>query len=145
MSGPGPYSVNPGWSASEPPKPVSLHCLCGLSFEEVPPGGALAFTAKWYQVHCGTGHGPSPVHVEKPTLAAVLTTYVHAHEALNGSVKDLVLSLRLAAEDLIQAEPTDTKELEGKLDSLITTVLEGLAAVDDALETYKALPEEPER
>jgi hypothetical protein len=145
MSGPGPYPVNPGWKASEPQR-VSLHCLCGLSSpEDVSPDAALAFTAKWYQVHCGTGHGPSPVHVEKPSLAAVLTTYVHAHDALNGSVKDLVLALRLAAEDLIQAEPTDTKELEGKLDSLITTVLDGLAAVDDALEAYKALPEEPER
>jgi hypothetical protein len=44
--------------------PFQLHCICGLSF--VGPlhhEAAEKFTAKWYAVHCGPGHGPSKTPV----------------------------------------------------------------------------------
>ena len=59
------------WNA-QAPSWVELHCLCGLSWDDEVVSGAQAFTAAWWQVHCGPGHGHSPVPVDKPTEADLL-------------------------------------------------------------------------
>lgn len=66
-------------------------------------------------------------------------------ERLRSAVKDMVLSLRLAAEDLDQADPFDAKELDGKLSCLIETVMDGSLSITAAGEAYDQVPEEPIR
>ena len=68
-----------------------------------------------------------------------------AHDRLKASIANLVLALRLAADDLAQVEPTDAKELEGKLGSLIDTVMERGFAISDASDLYDQVAEEPNR
>jgi hypothetical protein len=138
------------WNAAQP-NHVALHCICGLSFEGEVRSGAQAFTSAWWQVHCGDGHGPSLTPVKKPTEAEVLQRHmaeegVHntPHDALTGAVKDLALALRLAAEDLALCEPTDAKELDGKLRDLQELVMEGTLAVARAADAYDQVPAEPE-
>lgn len=66
-------------------------------------------------------------------------------DELRGAVKNLVMVLRHTADDLDQAEPTDAKELDGKLRGLIDTVLEGTLAIAAAADAYDQVPEEPVR
>jgi hypothetical protein len=67
-----------------------------------------------------------------------------AERTLAGAVKDLVLLLRLTAEDLAQAEPTDAKELDAKLQGLKETVTDGVRAIEKAAAAYDEMYEEPE-
>ena len=71
--------------------------------------------------------------------------YAEPYERLRGTVKDLVLGLRLAAEDLDRADPIDARDLTGKLADLETAVSVGIQAVMEASAQYDQVPEEPVR
>lgn len=68
---------------------VALHCVCGTSSPEWGPPIAgcadeedakedalQAFTAAWWKVHCGPGHGPSDKPVPVPSEKALLGSLV---------------------------------------------------------------------
>jgi hypothetical protein len=63
-----------GWNAKGASF-IELHCTCGLSFEGEIRSAAQVFTSAWWRIHCGPGHGPSTVHVDKPTEAEILLAY----------------------------------------------------------------------
>ena len=67
------------------------------------------------------------------------------HERLRSSVAGLVFSLRAAADDLLQCEPSDQDELKLKLEGIVEIVQQGLLEVNAALARYFHCAEEPLR
>lgn len=80
-----------------------------------------------------------------PMYPGTLAPAETAYDRLRGTVKDLVLGLRLAAEDLDKADPVDAADLYGKLTDLQDAVAAGVRTIMVASAAYDEVPEERER